>query len=255
MPCLSHPISVFVLETTLMACIIAGTPPKSRVRFIGLLLIIGCVYTIVLTSASHMRLPWAIIISSDSILLLLQYIDIALLNKLSFLPDTGNGRKTISIPVETNALARIKWGFQSTFTFRYVNTSMEVKNVPQFHRAPGRIGTPSRSVFVLKAIITATLCYLTLDFFSLQPPPETPVTLFSWQSVSLFGRIRQITTSELTVRAIASIIYWVSMFCTIQGTTSFAGGIAVALKLSRVNSWRPIFGSILDAYSLRNFWG
>lgn len=250
-----HPVTLFFLETTLTACIIAGTSSTSRIRPIGLLPVIGCVFAIVMTSASHMRLPWASLLSGSSIGFLLQYIDIAILNKLSFTPNTGNGDKAAQTTLELNPLIRLLWGFRSTFTFRYVNTPMEVKNVPKFHCGVGHFVKPSRGVFVTKSFMTAIVCYLILDFFSLQPPPESLDTLFSWQVVTLLGRTRHITASELTFRAITSIFYWINMFCVMQGITSLAGGIAVAFGWTGTDSWRPLFGSILDAYSLRNFWG
>lgn len=41
----------------------------------------------------------------------------------------------------------------------------------------------------------------------------------------------------------------------IQGFTSVGALLAVGLGLSKVENWRPAFGSLAEAYSLKNIWG
>ena len=255
------PIPTFILEIQIIILIIGFTSPNSRIRTAALTLVAACAYNIVLTSHKHMRAHWASLLAGTSVGFLLQYIELSLLSKWSF-QSGGPTSQHASLKHErtkedrvnqmNRALDRLYFGFSSTFSFRHVDTKWEVKNVPPFSVDPAY--TPSRSVFLFRSTATALTCYILLDASSALPTPENNSELFSWEVVPIFRRLGDVTTPQLTLRLGATFLYWVNMYCIMQGVTSTVSVVAVALRLTEVRIWRPLFGSPLEAYTLRRFW-
>lgn len=59
----------------------------------------------------------------------------------------------------------------------------------------------------------------------------------------------------MKIQLLSTIGFWVRLYCVIEGSNAVASAIAVSLGLSKARDWRPIFGSLSEAYTLRNFWG
>jgi hypothetical protein len=114
---------------------------------------------------------------------------------------------------------------------------------------------PSRLRFVLQQAVSAVVCYLLLDLLGQRPPPSNAAQLFDPALVPVFSRLHSVTDPEIKVRALSIAGFGVTFFLIIQGLQSFAAALAVGAGLSPVKSWRPAFGSIWDAYSLKNVWG
>lgn len=245
------PLPIFLLEVSATAFVVGLTKANSVIRLAVLPCIAVCAYTIIMTSIQHMRAHWASLLSGTSVGFVLQYIDVALLSKLSFGPDqlgtTSSAQTSLGRTTQ-----RLRFGFSSTLSFRHIGLSTEVKNVPWFSNSPDYI--PSRRAFLIRSIASTLICCVILDLSAAQPAPSDSAALFSWDVVPFFARFGQLTSSHLNLRLLSSLVYWINMFCVMQGLTTAISVLAVGFGLSDVETWRPLFDSPLQAYTLRRFW-
>lgn len=139
------------------------------------------------------------------------------------------------------------------WAFRRVGMLEEAKNVPPFSNTD-RSYIPSRWAFVSRQAAAAFTCYLLLDMLGSRKPPANARELFNPELVLLFARLSGVTAAEIKRRALAIAGFAVTFYCVIQGFQSLSATVAVALGLSKVENWRPAFGSVADAYCLKNVW-
>ena len=254
------PLTIFAIQILTISSVTGFTSPHSIVRLAALAQVGICTCAIVLTSRKYMRAHWASLFAGTSVGFLLQYVELALLSKWS-LETHGSVSQSANVnekgkhtrPEHSTRMQRCRFGISSTFSFRNVNSSNEVKNVPFFSDRPGYL--PSRSAFLARATIVLLACFLMLDLLAVQPASSNTAQVFSWELVPLFTRLNSVTNEELILRLVASNVYWISMYCIMQGVTAAASIVAVGLGISEINQWRPLFDSPFKAYTLRRFWG
>ena len=85
-------------------------------------------------------------------------------------------------------------------------------------------------------------------------PPDNAKSIYSLEKIGLFNRLTMVTGEEMIVRFITTIALWVSVMAT---NTIMGGCMAitmVALGINEPKDWRPLFGSVKDAYTVRRFW-
>ena len=215
------------------------------------------------------RGPWAAAVGGYAVTFLLQYMSTALLSRWSF--DVG-GPKTVSTsqsskpgrnnqPIEAQVFnnssktlwLRLKFGVLVATSFRWSGTPYEVKNVPRSSTQDPRY-IPSQNVFLLQKAATMLICYLALDLLSLGADPKINKTNFSPNLIPLFERIGDVTAQQLMIRLFAMLGFGIGVYCVQQFCHSLAAFIDVALRFNKPESWRPLFGSLWDAYTVRRFW-
>jgi len=103
-------------------------------------------------------------------------------------------------------------------------------------------------------VIIAISCYLFVDLVSAAPPEGNAIKFWPGR-INFFSRIQSTTPGGLTVRAFATMAMWASSYCVLQCVYDTLPIIAVGSGLSPVKSWRPLFGSPLEAYTVRRFQG
>lgn len=140
------------------------------------------------------------------------------------------------------------------WSLRHPNSKYEVKNVPRFSDKDEKY-SPPRWDFVFGRAFTAAACYFALDLLGSPTPPDNMEVLFSTTDVPFFSRLDEITAAELAWRVASTAIYWLVMYWVILCLVATPSAIVVGLNWSPVENWRPVFGSLLDAYTIRNFWG
>jgi len=170
---------------------------------------------------------------------------------MSFGPD-DSGKSSSAQAFLRRTMQCLRFGILSTLSFRHIGLSTEVKNVPWFSHSPDYV--PSRRAFLVRSTAIALICCVILDISAAQSAPSDPAALFNWDLVPLFARSGQLTSSQLNLRLLSSLVYWINMFCVMQGLTTAVSVFAVGFGLSDVEAWRPLFDSPLQAYSLRKFW-
>lgn len=165
----------------------------------------------------------------------------------------SNGKTPAKLKVQATFLNRLKFAWNSTMSIRNVNTPHEIRNTPYFSSTnPSYI--PSRSRFLIRSLATFTITYLLLDLMESAPPPPD-LTLFNPSHVPVFTRLNEITFEEVVTRIVTSGVVWLAAFCIIATWNAFLEFFFVGTGLSEPKSWRPLFGSFAETYTVRGFWG
>lgn len=208
------------------------------------------------------------IVTGYAMTYMLDYVDRALLQRWSFEaggptrtfgPDTGiNGRPTkneTGKPKRPDSFwARLAFGFDAATSRRHVNTPYEVKNCPPFS-AKDDSYVPSRPRFILGTLGSVIACYLFIDINDATAQSDQDISLFAADKVPFFARLGDVTLVEVAVKFIIAFFIWATSYCMIRMTYEMVGIVAVALRITSVKAWRPVFGSLWDMYTVRTFWG
>ena len=265
-----HPGLLLVTQVLLIVTVTGFTSPSSIIRLSLLPIMAIFSWSIVLTSLETMhRGPWAAFVGGYSLTFLLQYISTALLSRWSFVTsgpssdtsaqdlrqDRDRTQKAVPemINISETLGARLKFGFLAATSFRYCGMPYEVRNVPRFS-AQDPDFVPSKKEFLRRKAITVLICYLVLDLFSLGADPESNAINLSPQLVPLFTRLGDVTGQQLIMRLFVTLGWGAGIYTFQTGVQSLFALIGVGLGLNEVKSWRPMFGSPWDAYTLRRFW-
>ena len=100
-----------------------------------------------------------------------------------------------------------------------------------------------------------TACILIIDIVALVPvKPAQKSILFSGARVPLFAILWYVTGEEAVIRVGVSLSGWVIHYCILGAIYDTLAIVFVALVLTGVSAWRPIFGKLEDCRSLRRFW-
>lgn len=112
---------------------------------------------------------------------------------------------------------------------------------------------PSRRRFLVQIALQSICLFLIADFARMAPPPNPG--LFGPRKIPLLTRLSQVTAEELIIRIFATVAFWVNTYivaCLIANVPSL---MSVGSGLSSPASWRPTYGSLSEAYTIRKFWG
>jgi hypothetical protein len=209
------------------------------------------------------------VVTGYAVTYVLDYVDRILLQRWAF--EAGGPTKRFVSDSETNGSAtkkemrkppgpispfwaRLLFGFDAATSRRHLNTPYEVKNCRHFS-ATDKSYVPSRSKFILGALGSFVACYLFIDINDANAQSDQDTSFFTPDKVPFFSRLGEIKPEELVVRFIIPLIIWATSYSMIQMTYDLMSIVAVSLRITNVESWRPIFGSIWDAYTVRKFWG
>jgi hypothetical protein len=260
------------LQLTMMVAVVGFTNPKSTLRPAAIPLVALCPYLQLplLDDISHPILR--AFLGGACVYIVLLYTDTAVIHKWDFdgrgptsdagglrpaLPEKPktNGRNNVAEPgMLTLFWRRLKFGLGTSLQTRFPATKWPVRNIPPFSKNdPGHV--PLKVAFISGELLKLIACLLFL--ISLDHVPKDPETqrFFSSEYVALFSRLESITRSEGVMRSASVLGYWTSQYVVIQAVYSVFAILTVTLGVCSVASWPPVFGSLSDAYSIRNFWG
>ena len=219
------------------------------------------------------RIPWAGIVGGHIIVSLYHYVEVALISKWSFesqgptssatpegldVKDKPNGgdRATRQMDHGVSFWERLMFGYFGATSTRNIGTPYIVKNTPSFSsKNPDYI--PSRAAFLLRKAILIISAFLVVDLAS-QPAQtlEQNAVLYSAETVPILGGNGENLTGEKILSRFVTVLgYWVCTWLVIDGYSSFLYFVFVGLGLEDVRLYRPNFGPISEAYSIRQFWG
>jgi hypothetical protein len=221
--------------------------------------LINCTYIIVVNTKDVTRSSWAALLAAFACCFLLQYVETALLSKWSF---EAKGPSSQISTSEGNAkgirertlIKRIKFGFDSMCSFRDIGSSYEIKGVPAFSTKDPKY-IPTRQQILLKSISKFYICYLILDLLESIPRPENATLLFSAKNIPVFARLDEISLEETVQRIVGSAAFWGVMYCMLNTLQALLCIFFVGSGLNGVEEWRPLMGSLSEAYTVRGFWG
>ncbi|MCJ1404229.1 hypothetical protein MMC11_007454 [Xylographa trunciseda] len=261
----SHPVALLLLLNLTSTIILALTPPSSPVRPAVLIILLLGVWWSSLPNYSDRvhRVPWAAFLAGNVLTSVLQFVELGLLRAWTF-GDHGlrlrsdrigsTGKTTTARNVSLRELGYFGY-FVATST-RHIGTPFAVKGIPAYSSTdPGKI--PSRANFVVERAAIGLSSYLVLDLFALGARVQHAQNSkqLGVQVVPVLARISGITWQEVGTRTQDTLGYYVFCYCLIQCYTSFVACAVVALHVDQPRDWRPNFGRLDDAYSLRQFWG
>lgn len=260
---------------------------STQIRSYAFPLVIAGAYLAILLTIHHVPSTlWASVLAGNASTYVLRYLELVLIDRWSFedggptrllsrgSPDdekkkvrekvvennnnnnnSNNQKIAASLqPATTSWRRRLRFGLDVTLNPRLVNTAYQVKNVPRWSQGePQQV--PSRASFLRRTAFIVLLSYLAVDLSSLGAQPEHNAFLFSDQKVALFRRWNGLGAEELVVRILASFMLWLNIYCVFRIFHGLIVILAVGSGFSKVQDWPPPFGPLLEAYSVRRFWG
>lgn len=267
---LPHPLTHWILQSAVTMVMVGFTPPASSMRYAALPPILAFNWLLQPTYLERLQnKPQAGYIAIGVMLNTLQYIELALRSQWSFethslgttIPLEQDGHKPNNLRRTKNRnnngtfWERLRFGYFAMFSSRLCGTPYEVKNIPPFDPKDSTY-VPSRTRFLLRKLGIAMLGYLIIDFLigSDRDRSMNPI-IFSAANVPLLTRIKNVSGMELAVRSASVLTFWVANYCFLQLFIAVSAIARVACGLDDVKFWRPMFGSLREAYSIRRFWG
>jgi hypothetical protein len=257
-----HPLLISTFQQYLFVFVAGFTQKSSVLRPFGFLALFTTSYIALSSFSFYVEppgwLPRALASAFPQITL--TYFERMLVRKVSYSesgtePEKNDGvsRGDTGSNRPSNFRSRMIFGQEVATSMRGLGTSWEIKGIHRFS-AQNPLFTPSPLNFIVSNIFKCILCFFVhnwcvdvqigLDRRYLRP-----------ENVAFFRRLGEISIEEFHVRCIATVATQAGSCCWINGMYSIAGVISVALKPSSVEDWRPIFGNIWEACTMRRFWG
>ncbi|KAI9758079.1 MAG: hypothetical protein M4579_003210 [Chaenotheca gracillima] len=269
-----HPYNLVLLQAGILGTTAVYTKPSSIIRYSAVVVIASLSYTYI--SICHDKIEsigWAALGGSLSFSLIPIAIDRLLLSRWNFDlggPESYRSRKDgkriqrteqdsgvnkeSGKPARKSAWDKLWFMTDVILTPRGAGRPWEVKNTPHFfNKDPSYV--PSRGAFLLRWIVRTTALFLAVDFMSAQPPPPDIKSIFDLAKIPFFRRLPNLTKDELVVRGMSTFAYWTTTYSMLSIFTSAFAILCVGSGISEPAAWRPNFGSPMDLYSIRNFWG
>ncbi|MCJ1230032.1 hypothetical protein MMC12_006703 [Toensbergia leucococca] len=257
-----------------MMLVMGYSSPSSPIRLAFLpLFFVGAWEAVPSCSRVLYRIPWAGLVGGNIIVSLFQYVEVALLSAWDFeskapksVPKDGDsGLKSDTISGQGPKLTvlrrgslcqRMKFGYDVMTSTRNIGTPYMVKNTPAFStKDPGYI--PSRLAFCCRKATIIILAIFVIYLASQGSHSlEQNAVLYSAQAVPILASDRaNLSSEEVVTRFVTVVGYWFCTYLAIDTFSSVFNLIFVALGLEDVRVYRPNFGPISEAYSIRQFWG
>ena len=265
LPLLPYLIGLLFFQVSLNAFAVSFTSPSSLLRLVFLPATVFCLQqALPICSEATGRVLWAALLGAHSITFVFQYVDTALLSKWSPEaggPTKGKGRQRVPDQreepsrqgTEVSLGKRLRFGYYAAVSTRKVGTSFEVSGVPRFFaKDPSYV--PSKNTFLRQKALLLLSCYLVLDALTFSSQPDQNQLLYDDSEVSL-ALAKNRSAEKIIVRSASTLGFWVSLYCVIQLYMGSVAVLSVSLGLSDVRSWRPGFGPVKEAYTVRRFWG
>ena len=160
------------------------------------------------------------------------------------IPARRGNPKAETIPNQFIDVVALLWNL------RRVGTRWQVKNIPaSSNRGPKSM---SRLHFVSRRLTTIMFAYLILDIMISGPSPD--LALVSPQKETLFNP-SDLSMEDVVFRTIGTLSFWLSSALINIIMTNGAAILSVLSGLSTPADCPPLYGSIGEAYSIRQFWG
>lgn len=145
--------------------------------------------------------------------------------------------------------SRLAFGQAVSGSQRGVGESWEAKNTAHFSsKDPTYV--PSAANFIAWELSKVLVCYFVYEW-TVDVRAAIPHRMLI---IPFFTRITEVSREEVWYRMVTNVTSWLggwTLQTVIIGTVS---AISVFFKPDEVYLWRPNFGSILDAWTVRRFW-
>jgi hypothetical protein len=142
-----------------------------------------------------------------------------------------------------------------TFNIRGIGTPWQTKNLPSWSAFYTDGKPTTRTAFLCRQLALVAWQYLALDFLFFLPTLQSPEELDNMYGKGLEFQYLGLTTKQWVGRVSGATLTWIAGRIMIQWWHGTLSLLFVGSGLSRPEEWPPLFGSIWQSYSLRNFWG
>lgn len=110
----------------------------------------------------------------------------------------------------------------------------------------------SRADFVFRRVATTLGAYLVVEFLVSMPPPDPSLVQISKATLFL---LHELHAGDVIFRVSMTIGFWISVGVLVLCMNNLGAIFAVLLNISSPEDSLPVFGSFLDAFTVRRFWG
>ena len=282
---LSYPLTFYFAQQSIIIVLTAFTSPTSLLRLALFPLVLLWNYCLLPSYTLHYeRVPWISVLAIEILIGPLQYLEKLLLSQWSFeysgprVQTTGQNEKytqnghpreaicagseysqkpflySFSFDTANESWNRLRFGIWTTISNRYIGSRYQARNTTPYSCSDPTF-VPGRQSFLLRRGSLLLASYLLIDYFTHNDPFGGDLTIFDDKHIKFFTRLREIDKEEILTRVGTSIGFWIGGYFTIQIVYGLPGFIAVACGLTSPASVRPVFGSFMDADSIRGFWG
>ncbi|KAI2769577.1 membrane bound O-acyl transferase family-domain-containing protein [Daldinia loculata] len=256
-----HPIFDTVAVAFLAPIVIGLTSPSSPLRRISLFALAYLTFHCLSSCPEYIkRSTWAAALGGYTLFSFLHYLDVAVLSGWSFdargptndlINRNGRVHNSKKYPKSSgshqlNIISRLKFGFSTFFSWRFVNTPYQVGIVPRLDKT---LYSSSRFLFYTGWTILA--CYLVLDAMNSLRDKNITTKFWLLDKINPFSRTGEVSLRE---RYFATIGLGVSLISFQRGVYAIASFVCVAMGLSSPWDWPPFNGPILTSFSLRYIW-
>lgn len=264
------PIIYLVIQKSLISLLVTFNPRGSILRPMILPFLVLYNYYLLPTYVSYIpRPPWIAFVSGEILGGLLDYVEKLLLSQWNFEtygPGVAAGKakkagkEEVKGPLPGEKInsgrdiwQRLKFGTWVGTSTRYIGSPYQARNVPPYSMLDP-FYVPTRFAFLLNWSIKFIVSYLVLDVLAQGNQPEKYSTNYAESRVPLFSRFPEVTREELMTRFVSSVFWWFGSYVVIQGYYTGLALLSVSSGVDRPELWRPFFGPLSEAYTIRGFW-
>lgn len=269
---LSYPVIPFALSLSLCVLVLGFTSQNSPLRALGLVPMLGCMQLalrIVRMKDHTTHQLYMSMLMGSTASMVMQYLDSVLLSRWSYEaqgPTSALGGQT-NLRTPSGAaqhegrrsagmsFSRLVFGWEETFRARSTRTPWEVKNVPKFFPDRPEM-VPTRAQFLYLSARRCLASLFIVDVISFMGRDATLNSVnFAQNRIPFFARLRSVTTEEIVLRVISSVLHWVTFVFLLQALYDIAAIVIIALGFGRIERWPPLFNRWTECWSVRQFWG
>ena len=115
---------------------------------------------------------------------------------------------------------------------------------------------PTRAQFLYLSARRCLISLFIVDVISFMGRDATLNSVnFAQNRIPFFARLRSVTTEEILLRVISSVLHWVTFVFLLQALYDIAAILIIALGFGRIERWPPLFNRWTECWSVRQFWG
>ena len=240
-------------QAIITAVLISSTPKTSGRRVLVVpFLILLAYYQFAFAALLSKNIVYNAVIACVQFVTVIHCVDLLLIYSISandLIHQTSLGRSAGTSSYVFHAL-------RITYNFRGVGTRWQVKNVPRFPSYFASQSSPSRGLFLIRQTAILLWQYLLIDVLDAmrkQQSPEEVMHLYAPGAELLFF---DATAEQRGSRIAVSLMTWyIVARLIIDSVYRLLSVVFVGSGVSSPQDWPPFFGSMWDAYTLRNYWG
>ena len=248
-----HPLLDLPVVVLLSAIATGFTPAHALLRYALLPILCALTYhCVTYCPLSIPRSAWATSVGGYTLSYLFHYLDVGVLAPWEFSlqgPATDPSLKRRGKHADT-AAARLRFGFKVVFSWRFLGTPYQPRNVPQLDARLRR----SRARFLAHTVLTIAVCYLVLDAMDCSADPAVTETFYSLDKVAFFARIGDVSAQEAVMRFFAAVGLGAGLVAVQRGVYCVVAFVCVAGGVSEPGDWPPYNGPWGEICGLRRFW-